>query len=357
MKRLIVFFVVITLLAGNGTLAYAAGADNPAVSQKKIMVYVKPDVTVKLNGVKQCFRNSQGHDVYPVIYNGCTYLPIRASSALMKEPIEWDKASKTVFIGKTISNPNKSTLSISTEAAVAVSDSAIIATKNPTLESAYLKPDILVMFDFEIQNFQDANGAAVYPIVYNGSTYLPIRAISNLMNVSVEWDGQSKTISIGEEDIYAVIEEEQMAKEDEKQTKPPVVVITSAILLKDLFERVEVLYYEATAKTTAINEAASLEEKLLIAASVTENYQKVQAMTMEIKAVDQVAFTAEEKAVLEKLKAYSESTEYYILVLENIAYLAAQNNDYSMLAETFLYFAMDSQSKMEEARTAVQALK
>jgi hypothetical protein len=57
-----------------------------------------------------------------IIYNGCTYLPVRASSALMKEPIEWDKASKTVFIGKTISNPNKSTANISTEAAIAASE-------------------------------------------------------------------------------------------------------------------------------------------------------------------------------------------------------------------------------------------
>jgi hypothetical protein len=67
--------------------------------------------------------------------------------------------------------------------------------------------------------------------------------------------------------------------------------------------------------------------------------------------VDASAFTEQEKAALDKLTAYAESTEYYIMILENIAYLAAQENDYSMLAETFLYFAMDSQTKMGEART------
>jgi hypothetical protein len=351
MKRLIVFFVVITLLIGNGSIAFADGTNNPAMAQKKIIVYIKPDVSVELNGVKQCFRDIQGQIVYPVIYNGCTYLPVRASSALMKEPIEWDKASKTVFIGKTISNPNKATAIISTAAAVAVSDSAIITTPKPTMDSAYLKPDILVMYDFEIQTFQDVNGDTVYPIIYNGSTYLPVRAISKLMNAPIDWDGVTKTISINDEDsVYAVVDEEK------DTTKAAVEVSTTAMNLKSLFDREEVLYYEATGKASAIAESAASEDKGLIAASITDNYQKSQAMTLEIKDVDSSGFNDEEKAALDKLTAYAESTEYYVLVLENIAYLAAQDNDYSMLAETFMYFAMDSQTKMEEARSAIQAL-
>lgn len=356
MKRLIVFFVAVALLAGNGTIAYADDTYRPALSQKKIMVYIKPDVTVEVNGVKQCFRDLQGKTVYPMIYNGCTYLPVRASSALMKEPIEWDKASKTVFIGKTISNPNKSTAIISTEAALAVSDLAIPTAPKPTMESAYLKPDILVMYDFEIQTFQDVNGDTVYPIIYNGSTYLPIRAISKIMNAPIEWDGRSKTILIDDnKDVYAVIAEEEQEEEEEKSATPAAVSNTEAEL-KDLFERVEVMYYEATGKASAIAGSASLEDKELIAASITDNYQKAQGMTLEIKNLDSSGLTEEEKAALEKLVAYAESTEYYLLVLENIAYLAAQDNDYSMLAETFLYFAMESQTKMEEARTAIQAL-
>jgi len=357
MKRLIVFFVVAALLAGNGIVAYADDAGN-AVSQKKIMVYIKPDVSVRLNGVQQSFRNAQGQTVYPVIYNGCTYLPVRASSALMREPIEWDKASKTVFIGKTISNPNKTTAVISTAAAVAVSDSAITTKPKATMASAYLKPDLLVMYDFEIQTFQDANGETVYPILYNGSTYLPVRSISKLMKEPIEWDGKTKTISIGdgeEEPVYAVIEEEE-EEEEEEATTTPAAISAATLVVKNLFERVEMRYYEATGHATAIKGSASLEERELIAASITDNYQRVQALTMEIKDMDQTVFSDQEKAAQEKLLLYAESTEYYLLVLENIAYLAAQDNDYSMLAETFLYFAMESQTQMEEARTAIQAL-
>lgn len=351
MKRLIVFLVAVSLLAGNGAVAYADNPQSPAVSQKKIIVYIKPDVTVKLNGVTQCFRDANGQTVYPVIYNGCTYLPVRASSALMKEPIEWDKASKTVFIGKTLSNPNKSAAVISTAAAVGISDSAIAVGPKSTMDSAYLKPDVLVMYDFEIQTFKDVNGDTVYPIVYNGSTYLPVRSISKLMNAPIDWDGATKTIAINDTDsTYAVVDEEG------KTTTAAVEVSTSAIELKSLFDREEVLYYEATGKATAIKDAATTEDKSIIAASITDNYQRAQQLTLEIKDYDSSGLSDDEKAALEKLIAYADSTEYYVLVLENIAYMAAQDADYSGLAETFLYFAMDSQTKMEDARSAIQGL-
>lgn len=368
MKKLVAFLIAASLLAGNASFVFADNAPDPAASQKKIMVYVKPDVSVKVNDVAQSFRDAQGRTVYPLIYNGSTYLPVRASSALMKEPIEWDQGSKTVFIGKTLSDPSKALGKVSTEAAIAVSDSAIAAVPKPTLESAYLKPDILVMYNFEIQTFKDVNGDTVYPIIYNGSTYLPVRAISKLMGAPIEWDGTLRAISID-------IPEPEVAEEDGQTATPAAVSTSSAVsatsgavnttsgavstpaaILKSLFGREEVLYYEATGHATAIN-TASAEDKGLIATAITDNYLKAQELTLEIKGTDQTGFTDAEKAALQKLSDYADSTEYYILVLENIAYMAVQGSDYSGLADTFLYFALDSQNKMEDARTAIQALK
>lgn len=396
MKKLVAFLITASLLAGNASAVFAAGVPDLAASQKKIMVYVKPDVSVKVNDVTQSFRDAQGRIVYPLIYNGSTYLPVRASSALMKEPIEWDQGSKTVFIGKTLSDPSKASGKVSTEAAIGVSDSETAAPPRPTLESAYLKPDILVMYDFEIQTFKDVNGDTVYPIIYNGSTYLPVRAISKLMEAPIEWDGTLKTIFIDISEPEVTEEDGQTSTSAAVSTSSavntttsgavnttsgavsttsgavnatsgavnttsgavnttPEAVNTSAPILKDLFGREEVLYYEATGHATAIN-TASAEDKKLIAASTTDNYLKAQELTLEIKGTDQTDFTDAEKAALQKLSDYADSTEYYILVLENIAYMAVQGSDYSGLADTFLYFAMDSQNKMEAARAAVRAL-
>lgn len=42
-------------------------------------------------------------------------------------------------------------------------------------------------------------GGAVLPITYNGTTYLPVRAISNALNTAISYDAKTKTISLGEQ--------------------------------------------------------------------------------------------------------------------------------------------------------------
>ncbi len=44
---------------------------------------------------------------------------------------------------------------------------------------------------------KDANGNVVEPFIYNGTTYLPVRAISNAFGKEVEWDGIEKIVYIG----------------------------------------------------------------------------------------------------------------------------------------------------------------
>ncbi len=347
MKRLAIFITAFSLLFTTSiTAAYAANSGSATPVQKKVMFYLKPDISVEMNGVRQVFKDVNNQIVYPIIYNGSTYLPIRAMSALMKEPVEWDNGSKTVYIGKTISHPVKDAALIPVNAAVSASDD-----KNtywgtePGLVTGYSKPDVLVMYDFVIISCKDVNGGTIYPINYNGSIYLPLRTLSNLMGEPIDWDGEAKKISIGDG-------EEEPEEEEPIAEEPEIEIDKTAVLFKDLYDREEALYYEATAKITNIKDATT-EEKQVIASTASENYLKAGSIALEIKNVDQSDFTEEEKEVYDKLAAFAESNEYYILVLENIAYLAASDSDYSMLAETFLYFAMEAQTKMEAVRESL----
>ena len=45
---------------------------------------------------------------------------------------------------------------------------------------------------------KDANGATVEPFVYNGTTYLPVRAVSTTLRKQVSWDGNTNTVYIGD---------------------------------------------------------------------------------------------------------------------------------------------------------------
>lgn len=45
----------------------------------------------------------------------------------------------------------------------------------------------------------DANGDVVEPFIYNGTTYLPVRAVATAFGKDVKWDGQNATVYLGKE--------------------------------------------------------------------------------------------------------------------------------------------------------------
>lgn len=61
---------------------------------------------------------------------------------------------------------------------------------NTTMQEiiAYLNYSIDIVLDGEVKELKDAQGNRVYPISYNGTTYVPVRAVSTLLDVDVKWD-------------------------------------------------------------------------------------------------------------------------------------------------------------------------
>ena len=47
---------------------------------------------------------------------------------------------------------------------------------------------------------KDVNGNIVEPFIMNGTTYLPVRAISNAFGEDVEWEGATQSVYIGKKD-------------------------------------------------------------------------------------------------------------------------------------------------------------
>lgn len=46
----------------------------------------------------------------------------------------------------------------------------------------------------------DANGNVVEPFAINGTTYLPVRAVSNALGISVDWNGNTNTVLLSKAD-------------------------------------------------------------------------------------------------------------------------------------------------------------
>lgn len=63
--------------------------------------------------------------------------------------------------------------------------------------TASLNYGITIKYNGEVQEMKDATGNRVYPISYEGTTYLPVRAVANLLGIEVNWDGATNTVWLG----------------------------------------------------------------------------------------------------------------------------------------------------------------
>lgn len=59
-----------------------------------------------------------------------------------------------------------------------------------------VRKDFTIIIDGTEYKFRDANGNRVYPILWEGSTYLPLRSIGEIMGSNVDWDDDTKTITL-----------------------------------------------------------------------------------------------------------------------------------------------------------------
>ncbi len=162
------------------TAALTASLCGVASASTAVTAQLDPNVTVQIDGTARNFYNAQGQEVHPIVYMGTTYLPIRSIGELMNQNVDWNNATNTVTIGgmRTTGNTNGTP----------------DHTAKQTNITFYLSPEITVVIDGTARTFYGADGKQVVPAVYNGSIYLPIRSIGEIMNKTVSWDGRTQTV-------------------------------------------------------------------------------------------------------------------------------------------------------------------
>lgn len=171
MKKLICTMALAALLCG------AAGAANGSYT---VTAELSPDITVKIDGVERIFYNVQGQEVHPISYAGTTYVPIRSIGELMDKNVNWDEATNTASIGGARVTPD----------AVGTPDVNAV-TQDITLR---IEPGYTIVIDGTARTFYNVKGEKVDPALYNGSIYLPIRAIGEIMGKTVSWDENTQTV-------------------------------------------------------------------------------------------------------------------------------------------------------------------
>ena len=142
---------------------------------------LRPDFTIIIDDEVNYFKSADGKYIYPILYNDSTYLPLRSIGEIIGKNVNWDESTKTITLsGKRDSYKNTTKPSSAKIADIDVQE----------------RRDFTIILEGEECNFKDANGKAVYPLLYNGSTYLLLIAISEIMGNEVIWDGDYKVITL-----------------------------------------------------------------------------------------------------------------------------------------------------------------
>ena len=144
---------------------------------------LRPDISIIIDDDVTYFKSASGEYVYPILFRDSTYLPLRAIGEIMGKNVNWDEKNKTITLsGERDSYRNTSKASYERRDDIKIE----------------IRKDFKIVVDGKEVQFKDANGKRVYPILYNGSTYLPLRAIGEIMDCDVIWDGGAKSITLEE---------------------------------------------------------------------------------------------------------------------------------------------------------------
>lgn len=186
-KKYMRFSAVILCLAlisgSTGIASVALTQDSKFLAAySEVTATLSPHRDIVVDGVSQTFYNVQGQEVHPVLFGGTTYLPVRAIGELMDKNVNWDESTRTVTLagkrstGKVTGTPDQDTSS--------------------RRISAQIRYDFTIVVDDTVRVFTDANGSVVYPLLYQGTTYLPVRAIGELMGRDVSWNAGTDTVTL-----------------------------------------------------------------------------------------------------------------------------------------------------------------
>lgn len=178
MKKILCSALAVSLVISGAVIANAADIINREAQ-------LRPDFTIVIDDEVSYFKSADGKYIYPILYNDSTYLPLRSIGEIIGKNVNWDESTKTI----TLSGKRDSYKNTTKPSSAKITDIDVQERR-----------DFTIILEGEECNFKDANGKAVYPLLYNGSTYLPLRAISEITGNEVIWDGDDKVITLKDEE-------------------------------------------------------------------------------------------------------------------------------------------------------------
>lgn len=142
MKKFISGMLAGILLCSTATVALAS-------SGSKSITAVYRDIKVSVNNTLASLTDANGNPVEPFIYNGTTYLPVRAVATALGQQVSWDAATSTVYIGN---QPGTSNANSTTSNSVIYEANGIRVTYMGHKRAQYVAGD---QYEYKIENMNN----------------------------------------------------------------------------------------------------------------------------------------------------------------------------------------------------------
>ena len=171
------------LLATPNILPVSSNYVYASSSEELENLTVKVGINLYLNDKGFIPKDVNGNETYPFILNGTTYVPIRAIAELFNANIDFNEKTNTVSIN-TIGERAK-------------------LTHTPRIHQALIDSNInvkkgtkLVVNGIEVVP-KDVNGNTKDIYISNGTTYVPVRAVSEALGLPITWSSITNSVFIG----------------------------------------------------------------------------------------------------------------------------------------------------------------
>ncbi|MBR6253380.1 MAG: hypothetical protein IKR04_06065 [Clostridia bacterium] len=189
MKKVLIVLSILLILISSTVYADLIIPDykyeQQEVNNENVEVTICPSRGILFNAVHYMFFNSNYEYVYPISYNGTTYLPVRGLSSLLNEGITWDGKTNSVYIGE---GEKDTSFCSETLGPITYPETKKV--------DAVLNKKITIIYKGNKKTFEDVNGTTVYPISYQGTTYLPVRAVSHLFGVDLSYNSSEDKVEL-----------------------------------------------------------------------------------------------------------------------------------------------------------------